>query len=150
MKKAYYKLILLIFVAAIGTTTVAQNYNFPSRELVESILNDIDYCKNELKEAESNVAEMQGNPESYSLADYMNTKILIKRIKTCINVKRGQLDELRKEYPGWFNSPSAFSDIRIRWGGGPDPKAVNRLLDDMARRISEVLNDFDTIEKPTN
>ncbi len=150
MKTVYFKSLLGLFLLCVGTTTVAQNYNYPSRELVEAILNDIDYCKNELKEAEADVAEMEGSPESYSLADYKDAQRLIERIKLCINVKRARLDDLRKEYPGWFNSPSAFSDIRIRWGGGPDPKAVQRLLNNMEERINNVLDAFSELEKPAH
>ncbi len=47
----------------------AQDYNSPSRELVETLLEELENCKTYLTQGENLIKTMEANPESYSLAE---------------------------------------------------------------------------------
>ena len=127
---------------------MAQGYQVPSRELVESLLEQLDECKKDLAQAEKEIGIMENNPGQYSLDTYLFTKKYIKELNDCMKYCRGKLDTLRKDYPGWFNSPSAFGDIRLHWPKINSPKEIEEALARMDELVAKALARFEKIQKP--
>ena len=61
---------------------------------------------------------------------------------------RGKLDTLRKDYPGWFNSPSAFGDIRLHWPKVNTPKEIAEALDRIDALVAKAVAQFDLLDEP--
>jgi len=127
---------------------MAQGYESPSRELVETLLEQLDECKRELTEAENGISLMEKSPGEYTLATYLATKDFIKKLKNCIKSSRSRLERIRKDYPGWFNSPSAFSDIRLSWPKINSPKEMEEALARMRVLMAQVIAQYEILEEP--
>lgn len=127
---------------------MAQGYQVPSRELVESLLEQLDECKKDLAQTEKEIGIMENNPGQYSLETYLFTKKYIKELKACMKFSRNQLDTLRKDYPGWFNSPSAFGDIRLNWPRINTPKEIEEALERMNELVAKALAKFEKLQEP--
>lgn len=89
---------------------------------------------------------MEENPSDYSLADYRDAEKLVERIKTCIATGRAELDSIRKEYPGWFNSPNAV--LPYNRLNTITPRSLEERLKELERKISQVLDRFEGLLKP--
>ncbi len=105
--------IVAIVLVLSTSVTLAQGYTAPSRDRVEALLESIDNCKKNLKKEEQELKMMEADPESVTLARYNLTKDAIKLYKFCLEKSRKELDSLRKDYPGWFNSPSATMEATV-------------------------------------
>lgn len=147
MKVKIVFILSMLLVGGIGNT-IAQSYTPPSREMVENYLDQIDSCKAFLKELEADIAEMENNPELVTLAQYKEAKALQSRAQTCLRATRAKLDELRKEYPGWFNSPGAT--VNLSKGQHITAKGLTAGLDAIEAKIDKLLNRLNAIEEPAN
>lgn len=145
--KTMISVTLLLCITAMAPI-VAQGYPVPSRELVASLLEQLDECKKELVQAEKEISIMEKAPGNYSLETYLLTKKYIKELKSCIKSSRSQLDTLREGYSGWFNSPNAFSDIRMTWPKIDSPQEIAEELERLERVMLEVVERFEKIQKP--
>lgn len=150
MKTRYILLSLSIFCFLVSSELIAQNYTPPSRELVEQLLEELERCKEIQKEAQADLENMEANATEYTLADYMEVRNLINRAQTCINSRRTQLEELRKDYPGWFNSPNATLNINFHGMRSITPRQINQMLESVAAKIAATLARFEKLPKPEN
>ncbi len=125
---------------------VQAQYQIPSQERVETLLEQIDNCKRITTETEQLIETMEANPESYSLKDYNSAKELLERAKSCINISRGELDSLRKKFPGWFNSPNAT--MQLGRGNEITPRQLEKKVNDLDAKIRAVLERFNSIDNP--
>jgi hypothetical protein len=118
----------------------------PSQERVETLLEQIEDCKNIITEAEKNITLMEKNPESYTLPDYIATKNLIEQAKSCIKANRKELDSLRQGYSGWFNSPNATMPL----GRGHDitPRELENKVATIEEIYADLLERFEALEEP--
>ena len=148
MKTKYILPLFLFFSTFSVLPSMAQGYQVPSRELVESLLKQLDECKKDLAQAEKEIGIMENNPGQYSLDTYLFTKKYIKELKDCMKYSRGKLDTLRKDYPGWFNSPSAFGDIRLHWPKVNTPKEIAEALDRIDALVAKAVAQFDLLDEP--
>jgi len=112
MKSKYIMFPVLIVCLLFSAEVVAQDYESPSRELIESLLTKLEDCKDNQKSLENNVINMELDPESVTLKEYNEAKRYAKNAKDCANFLRKKLDALRKDYPGWFNSPNATISVQ--------------------------------------
>lgn len=146
MKRIVVVLTLVICAGLTPRILFGQTYQYPSQERVQELLNQIEYCKGELRNTQSQIKEMEDNPSDYSLADYKDAEKLVERIKTCIAAGRSELDSIRREYPGWFNSPNAVLPYdklhKIT------PRSLEAQLKEMERKINQVLDSFESLPKP--
>lgn len=148
MKTKYILPLFLFFSTFSVLPSMAQGYQVPSRELVESLLKQLDECKKDLAQAEKEIGIMENNPGQYSLDTYLFTKKYIKELKDCMKYSRGKLDTLRKDYPGWFNSPSAFGDIRLHWPKVNTPKEIAEVLDRIDAQVAKAVAQFNLLDEP--
>jgi len=148
MKTKYILPLFLFFSTFLVMPSMAQGYQVPTRELVESLLKQLDECKKDLAQAEKEIGIMENNPGQYSLETYLFTKKYIKELKGCVKYSRGKLDTLRKDYPGWFNSPSAFSDIRMHWPRINTPKEIEEALARIDALVAKAVAQFELLEEP--
>ena len=93
---------ILLLSLILSAPMMAQGYPSPSRQLVQTLLEQLDECKKDLTQAEKEIGIMENNPGQYSLETYLFNKKFIKELKACIKSSRNQLETLRKDYPGWF------------------------------------------------
>ncbi|MBT8255929.1 MAG: hypothetical protein KJO23_05240 [Bacteroidia bacterium] len=114
--------------------------------MVQTLLDELADCKKTKTETETRIAFMESNPGNYTLAQYLSAKEFLKDLKNCIKSNRAQLERLRKDYPEWFNSPSAFTDLRLsppRLRNPPEMEdAIRELqeaLDDMTNRFADLV-----------
>ncbi|MCP4978289.1 MAG: hypothetical protein GY931_19245 [Maribacter sp.] len=124
----------------------AQTYNFPSQERVETLLEAIDKCKDVIADTQQRIKTMEANPDDYSLANYQDAKDLIDRAQGCLNQNRGELDSLRKEFPGWFNSPS--TTMPLKKGKTISSGGLNKKLAALENKIKAILDSMRELEKP--
>ncbi|MEM1258618.1 MAG: hypothetical protein AAGH81_08820, partial [Bacteroidota bacterium] len=83
MKKFPLVVCLIIGHSLLPAQLLGQTYHYPSEERVQKLLDQIEYCKQELKSIQSEIKNMEDNPSDYSLADYKEAQKLVERIKTC-------------------------------------------------------------------
>lgn len=150
MKTKYLIIPLAIFCFLFPSELIAQNYTPPSRELVERLLNELENCKNIQKEAQKDLETLEANASSYTLADYMQVKNLINRAQSCINSRRTELDELRKDYPGWFNNPGVAITIGVHGMRSITPRQLQNKFDAIAAKINAALARFEKLPRPEN
>ena len=81
---------------------------------------------------------------------YLSTKAIIKELKACIKSNRAQLDLLRKDYPEWFNSPSAFADIRMSWPEMHSPHDIAGALERLEATMERVLARYESLQVPVD
>lgn len=148
MKLKYILPVLLLLCSVTTATISAQTYPIPSRELVQNLLEELDECKKNLERSENEIGIMENNPGQYSLELYLSTKAFIKELKACVKSNRAQLDLLRKDYPGWFNSPSAFADIRMSWPKIHSPQEIADALARVEARMERVFARFEILQVP--
>ena len=141
--KLFLGLVLSLFLVA---QAQAQSYTSPSQESVEVLLRNINKCKEVMDNTQQKIKTMQANPDDYSLADYQDAQGLMERARACLHQNRNKLDALRKEYPGWFNSPSAT--IPIKGGKTISSKGLKKNLDAIERKIKALLDGMEQLEKP--
>lgn len=147
MKLRYVIALSIFLVGGIGAT-LAQTYTPPSREQVENYLDEIDSCKAFLKDLEADITEMENNPELVTLAQYKEAIALRSRAQSCLRSTRAKLDEMRKKYPGWFNSPGAT--VNLSKGGHVTPKELRAGLDAIEAKIDKLLSRLTAIDEPAN
>ncbi|MEM7086171.1 MAG: hypothetical protein AAF489_08325 [Bacteroidota bacterium] len=147
--KLAIKIVPVLLICVMGFSEItAQTYVSPSRELVEQLLNRLETCKASLANANKGIAAMKKNPQDYSLETYLWVENLAKEADKCIADLRKQLDKLRKDYPGWFNSPSAFADINLRPPTLRSPLEMEDALAKIERKIHNALAQFKEFQKP--
>ena len=144
----------IVFVGILGalllipsTTVIAQGYQSPSRERVETLLEKLNVCMDVLKDLEQDIAYMESNPGKYTLEQYQDAKTYKKMAEGCIADTRNELDHLRKDYPGWFNSGSATVDLGK--GHAISANDLNARWDAIAKKMDKLLNRLNKISKPT-
>ncbi|MEW4925769.1 hypothetical protein [Algibacter sp. 2305UL17-15] len=140
------KTTLLLLSLVFTLQTIAQTYTPPSRERVETLLEQIEECKEHIAVTESAIKAMEKDPTSYTLADYVAAEKYLRLSKKCVEVRRKELDSLRKEYPGWFNSPSAT--VTIKKGRHISPKELEDIMERVQKQINKVLKAFGSVDKP--
>ncbi len=150
MKTRYILVPLAVFCFFFSSELIAQNYTPPSRELVENLLNELERCKDIQKEAQKDLENMEANANDYTLAEYKAVENLISRAQSCINSRRAQLDELRKEYPGWFNNPSASITIGVHGMRSINARQLQNRFAAIEAKIADVLARFEKLERPEN
>lgn len=138
--------LLITLVLLFGIESVAQNYQPPSRERVETLLTKLETCKDALKDLESSIKYMEDNPGKFTLQQYNEAKLWRNMAKGCIDDTRRDLDDLRKDYPGWFSGPNSVMNL----GRGHEirPKDLDRMLNEVSVKINKVLNRFKAIKSP--
>ncbi len=136
----------LICTLSIHQIQAQNNFPFPSKERVETLLEIINNCKNGLEQFNEALELIENNPEDYSYADYQNAKGLKKLAEECIANSRKELDALRKDYPGWFNNPGVM--MPLSKGHQVNPRQLDDLLDELANKIAKLLNRFKVIKEP--
>ena len=146
MKRTVVMAMLVFCMGLTPTLLLGQAFQYPSQERVQELLNQIEYCKQELQNTQGQIKNMEVNPSEYSLADYKEAQNLVERIKTCIASGRAELDSIRKEYPGWFNSPNAV--LPYDRHQEITPRTFQDRLKDLEQKINKVLNDFRNLPKP--
>ncbi|MEM7187766.1 MAG: hypothetical protein AAF466_14035 [Bacteroidota bacterium] len=151
MRLLTFVLPMLVMALLFSSESIAQtNYTPPSPELVERLLNELESCKAIQKEAEADLKFMEANANDYTLADYIEVRNLINRAQSCINSRRAQLEELRKDYPGWFNSPNATMTINFHGRRTITPRQLENMLAQVENKIAAVLARFEKIPRPEN
>ena len=148
MKKSLSKLCLGLFLLTSGAVVQAQTYEPPSREMVETLLEKVNTCKRALADLEDSIEFMENNPENYTLAQYNEAKTYKKMAEGCIADARRDLEELRKKFPGWFNSPSATVDLGK--GIHVGPKDLDKKLKEIETKINKLLARLGNVQKPSN
>ena len=146
MKKLPLVVFLIMGVSLLPAQLLCQTYQYPSQERVQELLDELEYCKQELTNVQADIKNMEDNPSDYSLADYKEAQKLVERIKTCMAARRAELDSIRKEYPGWFNSPNAV--LPYDRHQGITPRSLEERLKDLERKISRVLDQFESLQRP--
>ncbi|MGI9550622.1 MAG: hypothetical protein ACR2MT_05440 [Aurantibacter sp.] len=136
----------LIFIVLFTLQNQAQNNQYPSQERVETLLEQIDECKEVLADTEKQIKTMEGDATNYSLADYQEAKNLVDRIKTCLSRNRGELDAIRKDYPGWFNSPSL--SMPLKKGKTISPKELEKIFDEVEAKIKAAIERMNALAEP--
>lgn len=139
-------IVLLTFM--LSAPMMAQGYQSPSRQLVQTLLERLDECKKDLTQAEKEIGIMENNPGEYSLETYLFNKKFIKELKACIKWNRDQLETLRKDYPGWFNSSSAFADIRVSWPRIHSPVDMDTIIERMETALAQAVTRFEVLDEP--
>ncbi|UJH66619.1 hypothetical protein [Allomuricauda sp. SCSIO 65647] len=146
MKRVAVVMVLMLYTGLTSTPLFGQTYQYPSQERVQELLDEIEDCKQKLKNTQAEIKNMEANPSDYTLADYKEAEMLVERIKTCLAARRAELDSIRKEYPGWFNSPNAV--LPYDRHNRITPRSLEERLKDLERKISQVLNRFEGLPKP--
>ncbi len=150
MKTKHLLVSLTVFCFLFSSELIAQNYTPPSRQLVERLLNELETCKNIQKEAQKDLENMEANANDYTLAEYKAVENLISRAQSCINSRRAELDELRKEYPGWFNNPGVAITIDVHGMRSITARALQNRFAAIEAKIADVLARFEKMPKPEN
>jgi len=138
---------ILLFCLVFSVQIQAQ-VQIPSQERVETLLEQIEDCKNIITEAEKNITIMEKNPESYTLPDYIATKNLIEQAKSCIKANRKELDSLREGYSGWFNSPN--TTIPLGRGHDITPREIENKVATLEEFILPIIENFENLMIPEN
>ncbi len=138
---------ILLFCLIFSLQVQAQ-YQIPSQERVEILLEQIDNCKRIATETEQLIKTIEANPEAHSLKDYNSAKELLERTKRCINIYRGELNSLRKKFPGWFNSPNAT--MQLGRGNEITPRQLEKKVNEVEAKIRVLLERLDNIDEPDN
>ncbi len=146
MKNVALFVFLVLGAGLFPTLLSGQTYQYPSQERVGELLSQIEYCKQELESTQAEIKGMEDNPSDYSLAEYKQAQKLVERIKICVAARRAELDSIRKEYPGWFNSPNAV--LPYDRHQGITPRSLEERLKDLERKISQVLDQFESLPTP--
>lgn len=146
MKKSVKIIVLLVITFLNVQEGLSQSAIFPSRETVESLLQKLDECKQSLKGGQDGIKTMQANPTGFSLKLYLATQEQVRVAKLCIQYLREDLDELRKQYPGWFNSPGTVMPL----GRGREISAseLTRSINSATTELVELEADFDILDEP--
>lgn len=146
--RAFKLLNPILMLCIMFSIAVHAQYQIPSQERVQELLNQIENCKNQIDKTEKNIATMEAQAASYTLAQYNNGKALLERIKFCLNMSRAELANLKKEYPGWFNDPDAI--INLGKGIEIKPHDLQKKLNEIERKIKKVIDRMEALEKPKN
>lgn len=150
MKTKYVFPVIALLCLLFTSELISQNYTPPSRELVEQLLEELERCKDIQKEAQKDLENMEANANDYTLADYMQVRNLINRAQTCINSRRATLEELRKDYPGWFNNPGVAITIDVHGMRSITARQLQSMLESVENKIAAVLARFEKLPKPEN
>ena len=129
------------------TMLEAQNYQIPSPERVDILIQRKKTCTNELNLAEDELKTMEEDPDSYSLSEYLEVKKLVDELKKCVASFNEELEKLRKDYPGWFNNPSAVANGKKK-GDHITPRQVEIDYDALHRKILAVIARYGALDKP--
>jgi hypothetical protein len=105
---------VLLFCLVFSIQTQAQNNNFPSQERVEGLLETINICKENLAQYDSELKEIENDPNNYTYGQYLELKKKEKETEDCITQSRKELDTLRNDYPEWFNNPDVVIPLSNR------------------------------------
>lgn len=92
----YRYIIIKFFVFLFVVNVNAQQYEPPSREQVQRILDELEECKDILNEAETYLEQMEDNPEEVTLKTYKDTQRLIENVKGCIADRQKNLMNYEK------------------------------------------------------
>ena len=146
--KKILRLTIVVLCAAWAPQSLQAQYQYPSQERMQELLDQLEYCKQELKATQLEIKNMEENASEYTLAEYQESKMLVDRIKTCIAASRAELDNIRKEYPGWFNAKNAV--LPYDRHQEMTPISLEERLGELDKKIEEILNRFNDLDKPTN
>ena len=137
---------LLLFCLLFSLNMTAQTYTPPNQNDVETLIDDIERCKSNIEKAEQQMEKLEADPGNYTYATYKNLQDAINENKKCVAAARKELEKLRKDYPGWFNSPSATVPNRqYNW---VTPRELQELLDEVERKMDELLSGFGDLIEP--
>jgi len=140
MKFKYIMLPVLLVCFIFSAELIAQTgYISPSRERVETLLEQLEDCKDAQKELENNVINMELDPESVTLKEYNDAERYAENARTCANILREKLDALRKKYPGWFNSPNATIGVQKPVRRTITPRELQEYIDQANESLETVL-----------
>jgi len=139
MKYNYIVLPVLLVYFLFSSEIIAQGYESPSRERVETLLEQLEDCKDTQREFENNVINMELDPESVTLKEYNVAKGYAKNAQTCATILREKLDALRKDYPGWFNSPNATIGVQKPKRRTITPREMQEYIDQANESLDTVL-----------
>jgi hypothetical protein len=139
MKSKYIMLPVLIVCFLFTSEVIAQGYESPSRERVETLLEQLEDCKDTQKELENNVINMELDPESVTLKEYNEAQRYANNAKACANILREKLDALRKDYPGWFNDPNATISVKKPVRKNITPREMQKYIDQVNESLETVL-----------
>ncbi len=140
--------ITILFCFTISFQTFAQGYSSPSREQIEIFLLELENCKAFLTDSENLIKTMEADPESYTLAVYNAAKSQVETSKICVNARRAELDELRKDYPGWFNNPNAT--LPLSKGHSITPRKLKLSIEDIQEKINTIIKRFEALNVTEN
>ncbi|WP_353778331.1 hypothetical protein [Winogradskyella sp. 3972H.M.0a.05] len=141
-----FKYQLLLACLLFAFQNFAQTYTPPSQERVSQLIDQINECKSNINELEERINYMEENASAYTLAQYNEVKALLNDSKKCKNAIKKELESIRKDYPGWFNSPNATMSIRSH--GFTSPRELQELLSEIQQKIDDLLDGFDDLVKP--
>jgi DNA repair exonuclease SbcCD ATPase subunit len=128
---------VLLFCLVFSIQTQAQNNNFPSQERVEELLENINICKDNLAQYDSELKEIENNPDNFTYGQYLELKKKEKETENCIAQSRKELDTLRKDYPEWFNNPDAVMPLSNRQE--ISPRELEEIIEiDLEKEIAEL------------
>ncbi len=125
---------------------VQAQYQTPSPERVTELLQQIGDCKTQITKTEDRIKTIEANADSYTLAEYNTAKEFLERLNTCLNMSRGELDSIRKEYPGWFNAPNTV--MQLGKGHEITPRSLQEQLNAIEEKIKKVIASFEALDKP--
>ena len=140
------KIIIILFVILSSIDITAQS-QYPSPELVDTLLKELDSCKKNLKTYEEAITYADANPDEYTLAEYRRYKRMAVELELCIQSLRDRLDKLRKDHPDWFNNPSAVANGKKK-GDHITPKQVEIDYDALYKKIHVAIKRFGQLEEP--
>ena len=128
---------VLLFFLVFSIHTQAQSNNYPSQERVEDLLETINICKENLTQYDTELKEIENNPNKYTYREYLELKKNEKETENCIAQSRKELDTLRKDYPEWFNSPDAVMPLSNR--EEISPRGLEEIIEiDLEKEIAEL------------
>ncbi|WP_296385744.1 hypothetical protein [Winogradskyella sp.] len=140
--------ITILLCITISFQTFAQGYTPPSRELIETLLEELEDCKANLTKAENKIKKMEANSASYTLAQYNHTKNAVEISELCIKARRDELDALRKDYPGWFNSPNAI--LSLNRSRSITPRELVLAIETIEEKIAAAIKRAEALLEPKN
>lgn len=143
MKIVKIILVLLCIINTMGST--AQSL-YPSPERVQSLLNQLESCRKNQESFKGEMAKIKANPDNYTYERYLSVKDAIKFTETCITSLKNYLDELRKDYPEWFNNSGVI--VQLDKGEKMTARELEALIVAFNTSFKNLQAQFDAIPVP--
>ena len=137
---------LLMFLSLLLASPIIAQTNLPGPERVNNLVDHINGCKDNLKEAQKTMDWFEANPEEITHARWLRQKEGITMVEKCIAEARAALEEMRKDHPDWFNQPNLVLDLGH--GRHMTPRELEQLQADIEEAIALMSRVFNGYVEP--